>query len=276
MKRAFLVCLVAVATLISEAAEPIWERNVPYRSGADLDAHARERCVLDVHRPSAPAAPVPVLVYFHGGGLTGGEKYVPEPFQNRELCVVAPSYRLTPKARAQDCLEDAAAAVAWVFANLERLGGDGDLVILSGMSAGAYLDLMLGLDKRWLGAHGLDPARLAGLIPLSPQTITHMAFRKERGLPPQQPAVDEFAPLFHVRGDAPPILVVTGDRELELWGRYDEVAYFVRMMRLNGQKDIRHFELQGFDHGGMETPALPLVLREVERLVALRKPAKVP
>jgi hypothetical protein len=33
------------------------------------------------------------------------------------------------------------------------------------------------------------------------------------------------APLYHVRKDAPPLLLITGDRDLELLGRYQENAY---------------------------------------------------
>lgn len=91
--------------------------------------------------------------------------------------------------------------------------------------------------------------------------ITHFTIRAARGIPEKQPVVDAFAPLFHVRPDAPPILLVTGDRERELLGRYEECRYFWRMMRLAGHPAIDLHELEGFDHGGMVEPALPLVLR---------------
>lgn len=56
------------------------------------------------------------------------------------------------------------------------------------------------------------------------------------GIDNLQPTVDEFAPLFHVRKDAPPLVLITGDRELELFGRYEENAYMWRMMKLSGTK----------------------------------------
>jgi hypothetical protein len=121
---------------------------------------------------------------------------------------------------------------------------------------------MLGLDKRWLAPYGIDPMSIAGLIPLSPQTITHFAIREERGIDEKQAVVDDLAPLFHVTKNAPPCLLVTGDREKELLGRYEETAYFWRMMKLSGHKDVSLLELQGFDHG-MAEPALPLLLRFV-------------
>ena len=39
-------------------------------------------------------------------------------------------------------------------------------------------------------------------------------------------ALDKMSPLTHIRIDAPPIILITGDRELELYGRYEENDYF--------------------------------------------------
>ncbi len=58
-------------------------------------------------------------------------------------------------------------------------------------------------------------------------------------------------------------LLITSDRELELYGRYEENAYLLRMMKLAGHKRTRLYELEGFDHGGMPEPAFPLLLKEI-------------
>ena len=90
-----------------------------------------------------------------------------------------------------------------------------------------------------------------------------------------QPTVDEYAPLYHVRKDAPPMLLITGDREMELFGRYEENAYLWRMMKLAGHQRTRLYELDGFDHGGMAQPAFPLLLKEVAAItkeIAQKKP----
>ena len=59
------------------------------------------------------------------------------------------------------------------------------------------------------------------------------------------------------------MLLITGDREMELYGRYEENAYLLRMMKLAGHKRTTLYELQGFDHGGMAEPAFSLLLKEV-------------
>jgi acetyl esterase/lipase len=135
---------------------------------------------------------------------------------------------------------------------------------VSGHSAGGYLTAMVGLDKRWLAKHGVDANRIAGLIPFSGHTITHFTIRKERGIPNTQPIVDEFAPLYHVRPDAPPLVLLTGDRELEILGRYEENAYLARMMKIAGHKNTTLYEFQGFGHG-MAIPGHEILLKHVKQ-----------
>ena len=72
----------------------------------------------------------------------------------------------------------------------------------------------------------------------------------------------------HVRKDAPPLLLITGDRELEILGRYEETAYLWRMMKVAGHTNTELFELDGFNHGQMAEPAHPLLLRFIQKIVA--------
>jgi acetyl esterase/lipase len=178
---------------------------------------------------------------------------------------VAVNYRLYPKIKAPVYIEDAAAAVAWVLTHIGEYGGDPELVFVSGHSAGGYLASMVGLDKRWLLAFEIDANQIAGLIPFSGHTITHFTVREERGIAGTQPIIDDLAPLYHVRADAPPLLLITGDRELEMLGRYEENAYLMRMMKVVGHPDTRIYEMDGYGHN-MLTPAFPLLLDEVERI----------
>ena len=125
---------------------------------------------------------------------------------------------------------------------------------------------MIGLDARWLRAYDIDFKQIAGLVPYSGHTITHFTVRAERGIDGKQPIIDDMAPLFHVRKDAPPLLLITGDRDQEMLGRYEENAYLWRMMQVVGHADCELFELEGFDHGGMAKPAHSLLLKFVQRL----------
>lgn len=268
MKKLVLVLFLIgwLPAIYSQETEYVTKTNIPYYSESvnNSDAYIKERCVLDVYYPKNGKATA-TIVWFHGGGITGGEKEIPAALKNKGFCIVAPNYRLSPRVKAPAYIEDAAAAVAWVFNNINKYGGDSSLIFVTGHSAGGYLSLMVGLDKKWLKAHNIDANRIAGLIPFSGQTITHFTIRKERGIKDTQPVVDEYAPLYHVRADAPFLMLITGDREMEMLGRYEENAYLMRMMKIAGHKNTRLYELDGYGHN-MTEPAFPLLVREVQQI----------
>ena len=242
----------------------ITQTNIKYYSDSvnAKDSYLSEICTLDLYYPQN-VKNYSTIVWFHGGGLTDGNKEIPKALMEKGYAVVGVGYRLSPKAKAPAYIEDAASAVAWVFNNIEKYGGSTKLIFVSGHSAGGYLGMMIALNKAYLGKYSIDANKIAGLIPFSGQAITHYTIRKEEGIRNTQPTIDQYAPLFFVRADAPPMLLITGDREKELLGRYEENAYLCRMMKLNGHSRTTLYELQGFDHGGMAEPAFPLLLKEV-------------
>lgn len=267
-----LLSLCFVITAFAQQTNYATELNIHYYNDSinKTDTYISDRCVLDVYYPKN-VNNFATVVWFHGGGLTGGEKHIPEALKDKGFCIVAVNYRLSPKVVSPKYIEDAAAATAWVFKNISKRGGNPDQIFISGHSAGGYLSLMIGLDKNWLKTYGIDANSIAGLIPLSPQCITHFTVRKERGIPETQPIIDELAPLFHVRADAPPLILMTGDRELEMLGRYEENAYLMRMMKIKGHKETKLYEFDGYGHGNMPEPSFPLLIDEVRRIVKIKK-----
>ena len=264
------IILLFISTLQIWAAQSEYKikEDIPYRENTQaLDEYQQERCLLDIHYPSSKG--FATIIWFHGGGLTSGEKSFPKALQNKGHAIVAVNYRLSPKVKVTECLDDAAAAVAWVMKNIRGFGGDRKRIFISGHSAGGYLTSMIGLDSSWLKRHQADANVIAGLIPYSGHAITHFTVRKERGIAATRPIVDELAPLFHVRKDAPPILLITGDREKELLGRYEENAYLFRMLKVSGHQDVTLFEIDGYGHG-MTDPAHPLLLKFVKRIRSKR------
>jgi acetyl esterase/lipase len=275
MKRVRFLNLVLAAWLFvpsgfgqDQPPRYLFEPNIPYRDGGagGVDEYMAARCVLDVYRP-ADATGFATVVWFHGGGLRNGEKFIPAVLRNQGIAVVAANYRLSPQTTCPAYIEDAAAAVAWVFENIERLGGDSERIFVSGHSAGGYLASMVGLDKRWLAAHGIDANRIAGLIPQSGQAVTHSTVREERGIPEVRPIIDEFAPLAHARADASPLMLITGDRKLDLPARYDESAYLESIMKLAGHEHTVHLAIGGTNHNSMVDPACHLLLGFVRNTV---------
>lgn len=234
-----------------------------YTDSLSLNPYTAKQCVLDIYYPTN-SKNYSTVIWFHGGGLSGGRKEIPQELKDKGICVIGVGYRLDPYVKSPEYIKDAAAAIAWTFNHIAEYGGDRSKIFVSGHSAGAYLSTMVSLDKKWLGNHQIDANEIAGLISLSAQAITHFTIRKERGLAETKVVVDEFAPLYFVRNDAPPTLLITGDRELEMLGRYEENAYLMRMLKIVGHKDVRLLEIQGYGHG-MTKPAFPLLLEEVKR-----------
>jgi acetyl esterase/lipase len=247
------------------AQEPGYEtlRDLSYRPET-TDAYAAERCKLDVYYPTDSAG-FATIVYFHGGGLEFGQKHFLKAWKDQGIAVVSANYRLHPKVENPVYTEDAAAAVAWTMKNIASYGGDPKRIYVSGHSAGGYLASMIGQDTTYLAAHGEHPDSLAGLIPFSGHTITHFTPRKERGLAWNNVVVDRYAPIHHLRISDLPIALITGDRELELFGRYEETAYFWRMLVASGHKKAYLYELDGFGHGPMVTPATHLALELIRK-----------
>jgi acetyl esterase/lipase len=200
-----------------------------YYGPESSDEYRQEKCKLDIYMPDKAAEKRPVLVYFHGGGLTGGKRGGPMEVVKHGIILVAPSYRLAPKVKCPDYINDAADAVAWTFKNIAKYGGNPDMIFVGGFSAGSYLTAMLGMDKQWLAARGIDADKLAGLLPLSGQMITHFNVRKERNISPACGLSDEFSPMFHIRKTAFPIFIQCGDNDYP--SRQEENKLFVSMMK---------------------------------------------
>jgi acetyl esterase/lipase len=154
--------------------------------------------------------PRPVLVFFYGGGWAHGTRteysFAARPFVEAGYIVVLPDYRKVPQVRFPAFLEDSAAAVKWVQANITTYGGDPSRVNVAGHSAGAYNALMLALDRQWLGDKPVRSAiSLAGATDFYP-------FTTKRAIAAMSNAVDPMMtqPITFVRKDAPPILLIHG------------------------------------------------------------------
>ncbi len=303
MKKIFFLILLINNLSAHAQQQYVTEKDIPYYPDAinKEDKYVASQCMLDMYYPKG-AKNFATIIWFHGGGITGGTKEIPKALTEKGYAVIGVEYRLSPKVKAPAYIEDAAAAVAWAFQHIASYGGDPNLIFVSGHSAGGYLGMMITLDKKYLDKYHIDANHIAALIPFSGQAITHFTIRQEKGIkdtqpvidayaplyhvradaPPMlgqaithftirqengikdtQPVIDAYAPLYHVRADAPPMLLITGDREKEMLGRYEENAYLNRMMKLAGHKRTTLYELQGFDHGGMAEPAFPLLLKEV-------------
>jgi acetyl esterase len=105
--------------------------------------------------------PLPVVVYFHGGGWTTGNLEIGDALcralaEGTRAVVVNVAYRLAPEARYPAAADDAYDATRWVCEHAPALGGDGVRVAVTGESAGGNLAAATALRFRDEGRPGLS------------------------------------------------------------------------------------------------------------------------
>ena len=228
------------------------ETDIFYRDESERsDSYASQQCRLDLYLPAAPATGFPLLVWFHGGGLTGCTRHDAEStvvrFAENGLAVANADYRLGPIVPYPVYIEDAARAVAWAVTEGVRRGANPGAVFVGGHSAGAYLAAMLAMDPYYLRSAGVADGSVAGFLPISGQLVTHFHVRAERGVPAERLVVDDAAPLYYVRKDVPPILMMVGDNDLP--ARKEEAALFAAAMTgIAGNETTSLFVVTGRDH----------------------------
>lgn len=193
---------------------------------------------LDLYLPEVEC--FPLLIYFHGGGLTGGDKSRQELFCSHlakcGIAVANANYRLYPEAHYPDYLEDAAGAVAWVHENISRYG-KATKTYIGGSSAGGYLSQMLCFDGRWLSARGLSPLNFAGFIHDAGQPTCHFNVLRERGIDSKRVIIDDGAPLYHVGEDEeyPPMLIIVSTQDME--NRYEQTMLLCSTLKHFGHTE---------------------------------------
>ena len=264
MKKICLLLFLLCACIAQAQNAYRTNKDISYVSGSETDTYRLERCKLDIYYPENKKD-FSTIVWFHGGGMEGGNKFIPKELREQGFAVVAVNYRLSPKAKNPAYIEDAAEAVAWVFKNIKKYGGRKDHIFVSGHSAGGYLSLILAMDKKYMAAYGADADSVAAYLPVSGQTVTHFTIRKERGLPDGIPVVDEYAPVNKARKETAPLVLITGDKHLEMAARYEENALLEAVLKSIGNKKVTLYEMQGFDHGQVLGPACCLIADYVKR-----------
>jgi arylformamidase len=121
---------------------------------------------------AATPAPVPLVLFVHGGGWSRGSKdsatgsFKAPHFTQAGYAFASINYRLVPGVRVEDEAADVAAALARVLADADKLGIDRRRVVLIGHSAGAHLVALVGTNEAYLRGAGLRFADVAGIIPL--------------------------------------------------------------------------------------------------------------
>lgn len=111
------------------------------------------RVAARLYKPQSAKGPLPVTLYFHGGGWVAWSVATHDPIC-RDLCsrsghmIISVDYRLAPEHPFPAGVNDCLGALNWLEANVSKLGGDRDRIQVSGDSAGGNLAAVVALQAR--------------------------------------------------------------------------------------------------------------------------------
>jgi len=200
--------------------------------------------------------PLPAIVFFFGGGWSGGSPTQFEPqsrhLASRGMIAIVADYRVKTRqdAKPADCVSDAKACVRWVRANAARLGIDPERIAVGGGSAGGHLAAAVATLP------GLDTAKddksvsclPNALVLFNPATVLApfpgldlkgfgAGLSKEKfGCEPE-----EISPLHHVKKGTPPTIIFHGKDDTTV--PYSTVEKFTEVMKAAGNR----CELVGYE-----------------------------
>ena len=218
--RCVRLVMALALSLVLPACSPLALVNalVPrdgYQRETDVTYGPEPRHRLDVYRPVPAAESKTVVVFLYGGGWKKGERshyrFVGEAFAARGYTVVIPDYRIYPKARFPDFVEDAAAAVGWVRRNIAAHGANPNRIVLVGHSAGAHIAALVTLDRRYLEAAGVPEGTIVGWAGLAgPYTFNPTTYPSTKAIFETAARVQDTRPVDFVHAEAPPALLLHG------------------------------------------------------------------
>jgi acetyl esterase len=128
-----------------------------------------------VYTPESAAGPLPVILFFHGGGWVGGNVRTHDPLC-RDLCVrsrhlvVSVDYRLAPEHPFPTAPQDCLSALDWLKAKGDSLGADLERLIVAGDSAGGNLAAIIAIQAR-----ERHPGLIKGQVLIYPVTDHYLA-----------------------------------------------------------------------------------------------------
>ncbi|MEE8217394.1 MAG: alpha/beta hydrolase [Vicinamibacteria bacterium] len=252
-------------------------RDLAYVSGG----HPRQK--LDLYLPESKGR-LPLLIYIHGGAFRGGDKGDGPPLEylDEGYALASINYRLSQHAIFPAQIEDCKAAVRWLRAHAAEYRLDPDRFAVGGTSAGGHLAAMVGttghVKELDVGEHLDQSSRVQAVVDyFGPTDFLRMdAHRLPGGMAhdgPDSPesqlvggAIQENPkkvaranPITYVTAEAPPFLVVHGNRDPIVPHHQSEIL--VDALREAGVPVI-FYTVVGGGHGQFDDPKAPELTKE--------------
>ena len=266
-RRGFTGALAGAGAWLASACSPLTlyntlaPRDPARRAGRDIAYGPDPRHRLDVYTPDAASgAPLPVLVFFYGGGWNSGRRqdyaWVGQNLAAQGFVVVVPDYRLVPQIRYPAFVQDGAAAVRWTQDHAAEFGGDPQRILLAGHSAGAYIALQLAMNQAFLQSAGVDLQRIRGVAGLAgPYDFLPFDVASSREAFGGWPDLRDTQPINHVAPGRPPAFLAHGDKDDMV--RISNTVNLAKALRAAGD-EVEVNIYPGVDHPGIILALSPL------------------
>ncbi len=236
---------------------------------------------LDLYLPRERRAPVPVVMFIHGGGWVEGSKEIDVlnllPYLSMKFAVVNVGYRLGRTAPAPAAVEDCRCALRWIERNAKQFNLDTSRIVLTGISAGGHLALITGMlpamnvfdrpcptddSVRWNSGAETMP-KVAAIVNifgitdvadlLEGSNAKHYAIEWFGSMGGRNELARQVSPLSHVRQGLPPVITIHGDA--------DNIVPYSHAERLHAALDKagvpnQLLTIRGAGHGGFKREEL--------------------
>ena len=207
----------------------------------------------------------------HGGAWTENrgsknEQAIPLMLHmaRRGWACVAVSYRLSPGATFPEHIIDCKAALAWIKKHIKEYGGDPEVIIVTGGSAGGHLSSLLALsanDARFQPGFEQVDTQVQGCIPfygvydftdtspLMSNPILKNLLKKSVMKKAQETHPEAYlsaSPIARISPEAPPFLVIHGDKDTLVpvaMGRK-----FASRLQMTSEQPAAYAEIKGAQH----------------------------
>jgi acetyl esterase/lipase len=177
------------------------KRMIPTFDGSSIE--------IAVYTPKNATGPMPVIVYYHGGGWVIANSDVYEAStvalaQNTGSVVVSVNYRLAPEFKFPTAHEDSYAAYVWVRNNMSAINGNGKIA-LAGESAGGNMAITTAMLARDRGVP--QPLHIVSVYPVANNDLNTPSYNQyANAMPLNRPLVMWFVDKYFrtmADGDSP-------------------------------------------------------------------------
>ena len=238
-------------------------RNITYREAAG------KKLRLDVAMPEEPGANRPAIMQIHGCAWIIGDKreqgwpLIGHLAANGWVCFNV-NYRLSPSATWPEHLVDLKYALKWIREHADEYGIDPNFVAVTGGSAGGHLTAMMGLtanDPEYQPGFEAADTSVQAAVPVYgvydftnrlgtmqdrfvPRVLEPMVMKAFFEHEPEK--FHRASPIDRVHPNAPPFLLVHGDRDT--LAPVEDAQVFEEDLDITSRSPVMYAELRGAQH----------------------------